>query len=308
MAQDSWPHNAHNTRNVTDSEYEKLSAEFGNGIYGDPSGSAVVTAGAGLQVLVKANNGGSLRGHYWTSGTSDVALSITANASGSTRVDRVVLRLDRTDWTVAAVIREGTAGSGAPSLVQQTGDTGVYEILLAEVTVLNGASSVTVTPRTLYVGSRIRAENQGAANPNPALGEISYRHNTGEYVGHVGSGSYVTLYGDSGEQSLSVGYSDRWDAVGPMIGRKHNGWVCAQINLKRKGETFSENDESGSWLATLPTDLRPDVTEYFAGQFTGGASVRIEVRTDGQIWANELSNSVGVGRFFRLTMTWLAPD
>lgn len=306
MAQDSWPHNAHNTRNVTDSEYEKLSAEFsGDGVYGDPSGSAVVTAGAGLQVLVKANNAGSLRGHYWTAGTSDVALSIAANASGSTRIDRVVLRLDRANWTVAAVVRQGTAGSGAPALVRQTGDTGLFEILLADVTILNGASSVTVTSHTLYVGSRIRAENDGAENPYPALGEVAFRPNTGEWEGYNGS-AYATLYSNSGEVSIDVG-SSNWDSTGPMVGMKLNRTVFAQINLERINSTLSGSGDTGSHIASVPDELTPVRTEYFAAQLTADISGRVEVRTDGEIWIFHLTGSVSPGRTLRLSMSWPKP-
>ncbi len=305
MAQDSWPHAGHNSRNVTDSEYEKMAAQWGDGIYGDTTSSPVVTAGSGLQVLVKAGFTGSLRGHAWQSGASDVPLSVSSNSSGSTRIDRAVLRLDRSNWTVAAAIREGTPGAGAPALVQQTGDTGLYEIRLGEVTVVNGASSVVVDNCPLFAGSNVRAEN--SPNPNPALGEISYRPTDGEYRGYVGSGNYVTLYSDSGDQSLTGGFST-WDTVGPMTGRKINGVVSVQINVKRTGSTFEKSDDDGSHVATVPSDLRPTKTEYFTAQFTSGESARAEVRTDGQIWILHLSSDVAVGRYLRLSMTWLKPD
>lgn len=302
MAQDSWPSPNHNSRNVTDSEYEKIAAHFSeDGIF--PTTNPVVTAGSGLQVLVKANQEGSLRGHYWSAGTSDVALSIDANASGSTRTDAVVLQLDRSTWDVRAVVIDGTPGSGPPALTRDAGTVGEFEILLAYVTVANGASSVTVTDRPQFIGSRVRAEN--TANPNPILGEIGYRPSLGHWQGWNGS-AWVPFLTDSGDLSLTVGFST-WEVTGPMIGRRIGGTVSVEVNLKRVGETFSENDSDGSHVATVPSAIRPARDVYGACQFTNGASGRLEARTNGEIWVTSLSGSVGVGRGLRFSMTWLKP-
>lgn len=115
MAQNSWPSPTYNARAVTDLEYEKLSARFSDdGIYGSPSDTAVVAAGVGLSVDVRANVYGSVRGRAWSSGTTAVNLPVASNSSGSTRIDWVVLRLDRSTWNVRAVIRQGTPAPAPP--------------------------------------------------------------------------------------------------------------------------------------------------------------------------------------------------
>lgn len=216
MAQASWPSPAHNTRAVTDIENEKMAARWSDdGIYGTPADTAVVTAGTGHSVDIAADVYGSVRGHAWTSGTTGDTLAVSANASGSTRIDRVVLRLDRATWTVRAVVKEGTPGAGAPALTQDTGDTGVYEVPVAEVSILSGAGSVTVTRRELYVGTRLRPGTSTTRNPAPVLGELVYERNTGITRQWNGT-SWVIVLAESGEavvNSALSGWSATFDSV-----------------------------------------------------------------------------------------------
>lgn len=67
-------------------------------------------------------------------------LTIGNNTSGSTRIDLVVVRMDRAANSCVAVIKVGTPGAGAPALTQVAG--GLWEYSLAQVTVANGAASI----------------------------------------------------------------------------------------------------------------------------------------------------------------------
>jgi hypothetical protein len=305
VAQDSWPSPNHNTRNVTDPEYEKIAARFSDdGVWGDPTDTAVVTAGTGLQVVVRSGVHASVRGHAWTSGTTDVTLTIGANASGQTRIDRVVLRLDRATWDVRAVVKEGTPGSGAPSLTQDVGDTGTFEIPLARVTVPNGAASVTVTREEQYIGARVRPVRSTALPITPRRGEIVYEVDTGRWRAWTGA-AWATLYEDTGELALGAGFST-WEAFSDNIGRKVNGIVSIRLSLRRTGSTFSTGDDDGSKLATVPATLRPTSRYQFAtGRVTStGGVCRVEVRPDGEVWARYPTVDVTVGRVLELTMTY----
>ncbi|MFR0351780.1 hypothetical protein [Streptomyces sediminimaris] len=249
MAQQSWPYAAYNTGAVTDAEYEVLASRFSDdGVYGDPTDTEVVSAGTGLSVDVRADVYASVRGHGWHSGTTAVNLPISANSSGSTRVDRVVLRLDRADWTVAAAIREGTPGAGAPPLVQDVGDysSGVYEIPLATVTVLNGASAVSVTRGELYVGARVRPALSSARNPTPVRGEMVFETDTGRTLQWTGS-SWRTIADDSGVIVVNSALS-AWDYTVDSILQKRNGSVHLRLgSFERKAGTLS-----GSSISRLP--------------------------------------------------------
>ena len=144
MAQSSWPSPAA-SRVVNDIQYEQMTAtQHVDGLVGDPTDTDLVYADgtSGLTVHLRAGRYAQLRGHGWTSGVTDVALTIGSNSSGSTRIDLVVLGLNRSTWDVSAYVVAGTPGSGAPALTVNTGTSGTYEIPLAEVTVATGASAI----------------------------------------------------------------------------------------------------------------------------------------------------------------------
>lgn len=305
MAEDSWPSPNHNSRNVTDSEYEAIAARFSDdGVEGDPTGLPVVVAGAGLQVLVKANRSAAVRGFAWASGTSDVPLTIASNSSGATRVDWVVLRLDRSTWNVRAVVKQGTPGAGSPGLTQNTGGTGVFEIGLALVTVPNGATSVTVTPWTTYIGTRIRPANSGRAPAFPRLGEMQYRPDLGAWHGWNGN-TWKTIYEDTGEITIT-GWFDTWEAEADCIGRRVGDTVGLRMSVRRIGSSFSANDADGSKIGVVPERLRPlNRYQYTTGIFTSGAVARVEVRTDGEIWVRYPTATVSTGRVLSFTLTYL---
>ena len=72
--------------------------------------------------------------------SADITVNISDNTSGSTRVDRIVARLDYTDRLIEIDVIEGTPGAGAPALTQ---GASIHEIALAQVELANGFSTVT---------------------------------------------------------------------------------------------------------------------------------------------------------------------
>lgn len=306
MAQQSWPHAAYNARAVTDSEYEALAARFSDdGVYGSPSDAAVVAVGVGLSVDVRSGVYASVRGHAWYSGTTTVNLPIAANASGATRLDRVVLRLNRANWQVNAAISQGTPGAGAPALVQDAGFTaGVFEIPLATVTILNGAGAVSVTRAEQYVGSRTRPCTSTTLPLHPTIGEQAYETDTGILRMWTG-GSWVITYQDTGEVALGAGFS-AWTADGGSVGRLVNGVVTLRIAKKLTGPRLEVTDSDGSKVATVPPELRPiRPNQYFSCQFSGGHAARLEVRTNGDIYVRALSNDVPTNNGLFATVTYV---
>ncbi|REE62116.1 hypothetical protein BX257_4729 [Streptomyces sp. 3212.3] len=306
MAQDSWPNAAHNSRALTDAEYEQLAARFSDdGVYGDPSQTAVVSAGSGLQVVVRANVSASVRGHGWTSGSVDFTLPVGSNTSGQTRIDRVVLRLDRSDWTVKAAVKAGTPGAGRPVLDRGEGSTGFFEVPLAEVTVGNNATSVTVQRTELYLGARIRPATSSAPSSVSKRGELVYEFDTGRLIMWSGStNGWVTVYQDSGEVALGPGYSS-WAPIAGTVGElKANGIVSLRIAVRRQESQFFAADPDGSKLCTIPASMKPNRTEYFTAVFGNGAVARVEVRSDLDVWCTAPSVNVPIGSTLYLTMTY----
>lgn len=92
----------------------------------------------GMQVKVRTGEAW-MRGH-WGEGTSTKTLPIAANSSGSTRIDRVVLRLDATNNLIELDVVGGTPGSGVPTALTQ--NASIWEESLATVSVPNADASI----------------------------------------------------------------------------------------------------------------------------------------------------------------------
>jgi hypothetical protein len=125
------------------SEYEQIGryAVHGDGLVGNPADTALVYAdGSARQVVVRASRYATVWGHVWTSGATDIILSVGANASGSTRTDLVVLELTRSSGVINVKVIAGTPGAGAPAI---TSNSSIHQLGLATVTVTNGASVIT---------------------------------------------------------------------------------------------------------------------------------------------------------------------
>ncbi|MFJ1581549.1 hypothetical protein [Streptomyces sp. NPDC088182] len=292
MAQDSWPSPEHNDRAVTDSEYEQIAARFsGDGILGSPAGTQVVSAGVGLSVAVRSGARASVRGHAWYSGTSTVTLPIAANNAGSTRVDRVVLRLDRDDWTVRAVVKQGTPGSGAPGLTQNTGDTGVYEIPLALVTILPGAGSVTVTRSELYVGARIRPALSTARNPEPDRGELVFETDTGRVRVWTGT-AWTAVFADSGIVTVDSPLSG-WSIGTPSVLQMRSGNVHLRLGSFTRAAGNLDNTTPSRLPVLIPSAYRHPTRDqfvivYVTGARIGRATIYSRLSDDaGQVWLTQ---------------------
>jgi len=273
---------------VSDLEYEKLAARFSDdGVYGTPADPAVVTPGVGLNVNIRANVHASLRGHAWTSGTEGDSLPIEPNLSGQTRIDRVVLRLTRSTWTVRAVVKQGTPGGGVPPLSQSDDDTGTYEIAVAEVNVISGANSVTVTRKELYVGTRRRVCTSTTRNPIPVAGETCYETDTGIIRLWTGSG-WMTVFGDDGIVNANAPLSAWTIQVDNIIERRNGGIHCRFGSMARAAGTLSPATESRLPILIPAAYRHPTRDQYGLGMVNGEVARYIvySAASDrpGQVW------------------------
>lgn len=244
MADNSWPSPAHNAREVTDAEYEKIAMRFSDdGVDGSPADPAVVTAGAGLNVTVRADVYASVRGHAWYSGSTDITLPIAANTFAPPRYDRIVLRLDRSTWTVRVIVRQGGLGAGPPALVRDLGTTGFYEVLLAQVTVQRDATSVEVTRQEQYIGTRCRPCTSTTRPLNPIPGEHCYETDTGRLRVWTGS-AWLIVHSTSGTINCDSDL-EAWEIESQSVLEARSGVVCLRLgSWKRKAGTLSADTPS----------------------------------------------------------------
>jgi hypothetical protein len=148
MAQASRP-TPDNAYVVSTDEWERMGNFWAeDGIYGSPTDTAVVYGDStGRQVKIRAGKFGIVRGYEWMSDptTDEVVSSLPANVSGNPRIDRLVLRLDRSTRNVRTLYVQGTAAAtpSAPALTQSTSfSSGVFDFPLARWQVASGYTTI----------------------------------------------------------------------------------------------------------------------------------------------------------------------
>ncbi|CAL9302719.1 hypothetical protein [Streptomyces sp. SudanB91_2054] len=288
MAEESFPSPGHNNRQVTDDEHELLAARFSDdGIYGDPTDPQVITAGTGLSVNVRPDVAGSVRGHGWYSGSTTVSVPLSANIASQPRIDWIVLRLTRSDWKVRVAVVGGTPGAGAPTLTQETGTTGVYEIPLAQARILGGASSVTVTRAELYVGTRCRPCTSTTRNPNPRIGEHCIETDTG--IERVWTGqSWKAVFDDSGEIVVNSPLS-AWSTAVDSVLEKRNGSVHLRLGVWTRAANSQPVGDTRLPVLIPERFRHPRRGQYALGYVSGAGVCRMEIYAAnttraGQVW------------------------
>lgn len=306
MADISWPSPTHNARSVTDAELGHLAPWNADGIF-QSSSDVVYANSSGMQVHVRANQYGFVQARAWASGGSEFSLTIADNSSGSARIDTVVLRLDRSTWDLRIAVRQGTPGAGPPTLSRDTGDSGLWEIPVANVTVDSGATSIAsgrVTQRPLLQSGAIRACNVITdVQATLAVGDLVYEVSTGRLILWTATGG-VVLFQDTGYQDLAISGFWKIGNYQPQL-RLRNGWVYLRGSVERKTSTLQSTD-SNSPMATIPAAFRPTGTHnYFSGTSTMG-HVRIQADYQGPLAIVDLSADIAVGRFVYLDTAWIA--
>ncbi|MFJ1782611.1 hypothetical protein ACIOKA_38530 [Streptomyces anulatus] len=312
MAQDSWPSPDHNSRGVTDSEYEQIAQRFSDdGVYGSPADAQVVTAGSGLTVNIRAGVTASVRGHAWTSGASSVILQIPPNPAGQTRTDRIVLRLDRATWNVRAAVKTGTAGSGPPPLTRNAGTTGVWEILLGTVTVQSNALSVTVVRGELYVGTRVRPALSTARNPYPEQGELAYDTDTDTLRIYSGT-AWRSMYQRADPAVIDNPYAAfGWANETASVIEMRGGVVSLRLGSFLRTGRPADSQTNTRLPVLIPSALRhPNRDQfglvYITGAYVGRVTVFSRTQAEaGQVWLTQ-NPTIPVGsRVLSHGMTWV---
>jgi hypothetical protein len=125
----------------TEDQWTKMARLFSaTGVAGDPGSTEVQAFADATGMVVKVRTGRAIVRGVFYENTATKSLTIAANSTGSTRIDRIVLKLDPVANTVTAVVKTGS--TSAPALTQD--DLGVWEMPLARVTVANGAVSISL--------------------------------------------------------------------------------------------------------------------------------------------------------------------
>lgn len=186
MAEVSYPFDGGSGSLITEQQWSNMSALWqDNGVVavGPSSMSLKVTTLNQVGIVYVETGEANLLGFHYENG-SQLAVGVPPNTTSLTRIDLVVLKLDKDTNTVRVAYKTGTAASSPvpPSLVTAGG---VYEIPLAQIQLGPSATQVPNTEPQLvdkrsFVGKRIRTMEDVSSLPEGAIG---YKPSNGKFYG-----------------------------------------------------------------------------------------------------------------------------
>lgn len=279
MAETSYPNPG-----VTQLQHERLLGRaLPSGLIGEPGDQPLIYAdGSGTrEIRVRASRQAVVDGYGWQNDASVVTKTLAANSSGSPRVDLVVLRLNRADWTVTVQVVQGTPGAGAPAATRTpaSAGSGVYEIELATVTVANGATTLagsTVTERAWYLGEDGQILCKASTRPPHQRGRTAFEVDTGRWILSDGT-NWRNAVDDSGTVAVSMvsGFSATENAL------QRRGGVCV-LNLKVQRTTGAIPGGSTTKVANIPAGFEPTFpVQSTVLYWSNGATAALRVTSAG---------------------------
>lgn len=191
MAEFSYPFEAGTGAIVTEDDWSDMAKNWqDDGVVSDSLSPLALEVETLAELnTVYVNPGMAVIQGFMYRNTDAIPLTVSSNASGNPRMDRVVLRLDRTTNVIEAAIKEGTP---AASPVAPSVDTvyPIHEISLGYYTVAAGSSTVLATLQDRpYTSRRIRVADSTTGQPK---GSIVYVPSEDKFYG-IKSGSTFEL-------------------------------------------------------------------------------------------------------------------
>lgn len=281
----SYPRPGHNSGAVTNWEHELLAATAApDGVFGAPGDPPVVYADGtgGLAVKIRAGKRGRLRGSVWDTGDSDIVVPLTANTSGSPRIDLIVARLDRpAGYEVTEHVITGTPASSptVPSPTRQITPSGVYDLPLAAVRVESGASAITgdkVTPLHWWLGNDGQIRCTSSTRPPHSAGLVAWED--GRLLVSTGT-QWRTVAEATGWVSGTA--ASGWSAYIVRF-RRVNGLVEADLQFRRVGGAITDL-RADVQLGTVPAGYRPTNALTLPGVYDGPRIARCSITSNGVI-------------------------
>lgn len=293
MAESSYPNPG-----VTQLQHERLLGRSQpSGLLGVPSDQPLVYAdGAGTrEVRIRASRQAIVEGYGWQNDASVVTKTLAANSSGSTRVDLVVLRLDRTTWTVTSQVIQGSPGSGAPSPITNApgGSPDYYDLPLATVTIADGATTLaaaTVTPVAWYLSPDGQILCTSTTRPPHERSRRIFETDTSREYISTGTVWLPTAGDATGTIATFGGFSHDYAVL-----RRRGGMVTFALTARKTSAGLSANTEYR--CANVPADFRPLDHMSTVGIVPSTGSVfTCSVGVDGAVLMNPGGQSIPADR------------
>lgn len=244
-----------------------------------------------------------LRGFYKP--VSSLTSTAIPAASASNRVDRLVLRLDRSAGTAANFVKPtvltGTSGSTVPPALS-TSTTGSWDLPICRWTSASSGALTGLVDERQFIGKGIARCTSTNRPMNPAAGDVAFETDTTNWMGWTGSG-WVALRSDSGTVTLSLN-STYWTA-GSFVPTVHaiNGIAYLDGSIQAKKDITGD-----TLICTLPSSAHPGKTTEIAAYVDGGKIVNLWAygsgTRDGQLWAVGNAAAIPKDGFVRVNASW----
>lgn len=266
----------------------------------------VPSLNAGARTAVLGTGAAEIRGFH-VDNPSATSTAIPA-ADAQNRIDRLVLRLDRTaseadDWIKPFVIEGAPSNSPQiPALSQTSG--GNYDIPIARWTATStGSLTGLVDERVFAAASPV--EFRSDARPSPTLRRIGFERDTGKVMWANGT-AWSTVSDDTGDVAVTL--APKWRSDGACLARKVGAVASVDMNLlfgEVVNEIITKANVSNLLVATVAPAFRPARNKYVVGGLSGGGQVRLQVQPDGKITAWHSSEDLNYQQTLRVSTTYL---
>jgi hypothetical protein len=252
--------------------------------------NAFQTIGDSSGMQVKVNTGECfMRGHFGSS-AAQKTLPIASNSSGNPRVDIAVLRVHFANNNIVLDIVQGTPAASpvAPSVTQ---NTTMWETLLAEIAVANGAVTITaanVTDRRVYTSGVYKLTKTNSVSvPSGTYTNVPF--NTIEIpTGDVTLNTATTI--------ATVQRAGIWN-LSANVGFEPLSSGGRRIIIADSSDNSYSRTDTPTMGASEQTYLSTSSVE----RLSAGATVKVRV------WQNGASAINTVAGWANLVLTWIGP-
>lgn len=274
---------------ATQAQWSAIAKRWGlDGVHAtDPSSSTLTVTASGATTVAVSAGKAFVNGWYYASDATK-SLTVPANASGTARIDLVVLRANPTTKKVTSEYKTG--GTSAPTLQQD--DTGIWEIPLAQCTVPANASTVpaaNVVDKRWFTDRGAIPSIPGARRPS-VKGQLLVENNRL----YVGDGAAWLWLATGGIEDSS--YTPAWNAGTTTI-----NWGSGSTNLGRYQVVGRRVDVT---IQLIPTGNPPAYTDPIQVTLPPGLPCTTTFRslfTWNYTSANDEGSAVGIGMTFPTT-------
>jgi hypothetical protein len=275
------------------------------GVMAGKLGELAPSINSGARTVSTATGAAFVRGFYIANPTTTYTVTVPAHSVGD-RVDRLVLRLDRTASTAAnwlkPFISEGTSGSLTPPALLAS-ETASWDLPLCRwTTKADGTLSGLVDERYMAGGRFLTFKS--TARPPFSPPRQGLETDTGKPLYSDGT-AWRYYDSDTGWQGLTLSNSS-WKEFADCVYRIRNGNVTLRVVVQRQSSTFAKSDADGSALFTLPTAARPSINQYGTASFSNGiGTARVDLNSaTGVVSFQHNTADVAVGRTGTFTMSY----